>query len=163
MGIGIVRALIVIACVLVSATARAKLGDDIAQCNTQYNGGKPGVAGAEDRTRPLLVGPGSTNVTYFTKGLQIRVGFKNGRAYVMEFMHPGTTKLTTKEIEDILQENGGGWAPIGPSAPERKSKWFVTYAKKADDGRVWVRGDKSAAYTFFHERALILVLNAFGK
>ena len=145
---------------LLAGVACAKLGDTIEDCNKEYNAGKPGVQSVQDRAKALLVGPGTTNFTYQFKGLQIRIGFTNGRAQVMEYMRTGSSKLNAKDLGFALEDTGGGWQIPGPSEPDRKTQWFGNYARLADAGRVWIRPDKSAAYTFGHERAIVLVHKA---
>lgn len=142
---------------------RAKLGDSIEESNRRYNSGKPASMSAEDLKKPLLVGPGSSNLCYLANGMYIRVGFKNGGTFVMEYKHSGTSKVTEQELQAVLKENGdGGWANFAPTPAQKNKPEVQSYIRQCD-GRIMIRPDKSIAYTIGHQRAIILVYKALEK
>ncbi len=156
------RALILFVLVVAGWTAHARLGDSIAESDKYHNGGKPGALSAEDMKKMLLVGPGSSNTGYVVKGMLIRVGFKNGQTYVMEYKHAGSSKLTEQELQAALKENeGNGWRPFVPSPSQRQNAKIASYIRQCD-GKILVRDDQSVAYTIGHQRAVIFVYRGLG-
>lgn len=157
------RAFILFVLVLTCWTAHARLGDSIAESDKYHNGGKPGALSAEDQKKMLLVGPGSSNTSYVVKGMLIRVGFKNGQTFVMEYKHAGSSKLTPDDFKVILNDNGGdNWGNFVPTNAEKKDP-KIAYYIRACDGRILRRPDGSIAYTIGHQRAAILVYRALAK
>lgn len=143
--------------------ASARLGDSVAASDKFHNHGKPGTLSVEDRKKALLVGPGSSNTSYIANGMLVRVGFKNGETFVMEYKHTGASKLTPAEMQALLKENeGNGWQPFTPTAEQRKDPSIASYIRQCD-GKILIRDDKSIAYTIGHQRAAILVYRALAK
>jgi hypothetical protein len=147
-----------------SATgAMARLGDNVAESDKFHNHGKPGTLSVEDRKKALLVGPGSSNTSYIANGMLVRVGFKNGETFVMQYKHTGASKLTPAELQSVLKENeGNGWQPFTPTAAQRQDPAIASYIRQCD-GKILIRDDKSIAYTIGHQRAAILVYRALAK
>lgn len=143
--------------------AMARLGDNVAASDKFHNRGKPGTLSVEDRKKALLVGPGSSNTSYIANGMLVRVGFKNGETFVMQYKHTGASKLTPAELQAVLKENeGNGWQPFTPTPAQRQDPAIASYIRQCD-GKILIRDDKSIAYTIGHQRAAILVYRALAK
>lgn len=140
--------------------ASARLGEAITECDARYGNGKPGTCSAEDRIKPLVTGPNTTNLTYLYKGFTVRIGFRESRAVRMDISQSGTSKLSDAKVSEILEGNRGA------------NPWYQTSSSRvlaiiADSGelsrtdkeiKAWRRLDDTIAVLYNRARSMRLVL-----
>lgn len=146
---------------VVPLVAFARLGESITDCDARYGGGKPGTMSAEDRIKPLVSGPETTNLTYTFKGVTVRVGFRKSAVVRMDLTKIGSAKFTESEIAEILEGNRGAksWYQINPQRAMGLIAGSSAFSKSETDVKAWERRDETMAILYNRGRSMRIVLH----
>ena len=156
-------------CLLLLATPSiARIGENETACALRYNHGKDVPPDPHDQMFPLLKGPNTTNRTYKYQGWNIKIGFIQGIASVVQYSIAGQNirAITPEEVRAILDGSGGlaAWRQVKSS--DFKQRTPVIDRIFRGSGDVWWRSDGSFAQlpamrTYFRiENELALKLEA---